>query len=262
MDRKNNINDFVVTYLACWADAMKSLDEPEARKKLYRSGSYEGDDGCKGWTEFHLKKILYPLAEKLGYKDAPCAEEDCGTGKGREEKCDYNRTWSRDSYKVDLSLYNFDSAYCRSIDYAIDHTGISFKVERKGGKLEVARGGWLNAFVKMLPLNCAKARVIIGYDAFGEGDWEQKREYLLGLLGNRVVRETLAEAPILLILAPSCEFIDGEKDKNNLFFRIKLITKVQSGWEVGDLDELLAGNSEFLRMRKEMCNIFADIRND
>ena len=166
------------------------------------------------------------------------------------------------NYKVDLSLYNCESEYCRSIDYAIDHANISMNVEERDGKLVVTRGGWLNEFVRMLPLNCSKARVIIGYDAFGEGDWEKKKEYLLGILNNRVVRETLAETPILLILAPSCEFIDGEKDKNNLFFRIKLISKVQSGWEAGDLDELLAGNSEFLRMRKEMCNVFAEIRND
>lgn len=78
MDRRSNINDFVVTYLACWADAMKSLDGPEARKKLYRSGSYDGDGDCKGWTEFHLKKILYPLAEKLGYASASRGEAKSG----------------------------------------------------------------------------------------------------------------------------------------------------------------------------------------
>lgn len=250
MDRKSNINDFVVTYLACWADAMKSLDGPEARKKLYRSGSYDGDGDCKGWTEFHLKKILYPLAEKLGYASASRGEAKSG------------KVYRSGNYKVDLSLYNCESEYCRSIDYAIDHANISMNVEERDGKLVVTRGGWLNEFVRMLPLNCSKARVIIGYDAFGESDWEKKKEYLLGILNNRVVRETLAETPILLILAPSCEFIDGEKDKNNLFFRIKLISKVQSGWEAGDLDELLAGNSEFLRMRREMCNVFAEIRND
>lgn len=263
MDRKNNINDFVVTYLTCWADAMKGLGDSETRKKLYRSGIYEGDGECKGWTDFHLKKILYPLAEKLGYKGAPCSDcgNDCKVGRGREEKCGYNRNWSRENYKADLVLYNWETPYRWGVDYVVEHGNISLKVEENGGKLSVARGGWLGAFVKLLPLNCAKARVIIGYDAFGEGDWEKKKRCLLDVLGNKTVKETLSEKPILLILGPSCDFIDGEKNKANLFFRIKLITKVQNGWEVGDLDELLAGNGEFLRMRREMCDLFAEIRN-
>lgn len=244
MERKSNINEFVVAYLTCWTDAMKSFGDAE-RKKLYRSGSYEGEDDCKGWTDFHLKKILYPLAEKMGYKTA--------SDKG-------NRSRTRDYYRIDYALYNEQIPYHWGLDYAVEHENTAFRLTEDGKS--VLRGGWLNEFVKLLPLNCSKARVIIGYDSFGENDWENKREYLLGVLANRAVRETLVEKPILLILAPSCEFIDKEQDKDNLFFRIKLFTKVQNGWEVGNIDELLVGNTAFRNIRDEVCDIFSKVRKD
>lgn len=269
MDRMNNINDFVVAYLTCWADAMKSLADAAARKKLYRSGIYDGEKGCKGWTDFHLKQILYPLAERTGYKSRPCddCECDCKVISNREKACEYNRFWSKEFYRLDFALYNWEQPYRWGLDYAVEHENAAFRLKEKEGKFTVHRGGWLNEFLKMLPLNCAKARVIIGYDNFDEAEWEAKQEYLLDVLSDRAVKETLVEKPILLILGPDCEYLDGTKEEKDLCFRVKLITKVQNGWVFGDVAGaegsgcLLEGNGKYKAVRDTVCGIFAEIRN-
>lgn len=270
MDRTSNINDFVVTYLTCWADAMKNLGDAEARKKLYRSGIYNGEKDCKGWTDFHLKEILYPLAEKTGYKSKACkdCEYDCKVIGNREKSCEYNRLWSKEFYRLDIAFYNYrGQPYHWGLDYAVEHENTEFRMKEEDGKVTVHRGGWLNEFLKLLPLNCSKARVIIGYDNFDEDEWEMKQEYLLGVLCDRAVKETLVEKPIILILGPDCEYLDKTKEEEDLCFRVKLITKVQNGWVFGDVAGpkdsgcLLEGNDKYKAVRDDLCKIFAKIRN-
>lgn len=188
---------FVNTYLQCW---VKAFSNPEMARAWH---------GAHDWTVEHMNKVLYPLAKKLGYCDKQC-EYCCSSINESDTECKpnckmYGTNLQQEYYKVDFSLYDSKGDDGWSLDYAIEHENAAF--ELKDDKT-VKYSGWFNEFMKLLPLNCANARVIIGYDEFlGENGskFEEKLDKCMSRLKSEAVIPSLVQKPIILIIFPYTE---------------------------------------------------------
>lgn len=223
---KTVAENFCNTYFNCWKEAMKDK-EGIAKYKCVKDP--ETNEGLlKGWTDFHMRKILYVLAEELGgykYKTKSCGHNDectkCehheyGT---REYRCDYGKGWQQEYYNVDLLLskYQLDSdsnvgKWCN--DFYIEHENAHFRLHKDDAN-KVQKKGWFDEFNKLLPLNTSDdgMRVIISYDDFDMV--EEKGKFLLEHLNdpNSLTQKSIVKKPILVILAPSINAINSGEDK-------------------------------------------------
>lgn len=188
---------FVDVYLQCWTNAFFDTEMARAWH------------GAHDWTVEHMNRVLYPLAKTLGYCDRNCAH--CGSAeKGKDTVCKpicplYGTNLQQEYYKVDFSLYDSQGDDGWTLDYAIEHENAAFELN-KDEKHTVKYSGWFNEFMKLLPLNCANARVIIGYDEFlcndGVFEFDKKIEKCMARLESAAVIPSLAQKPIILIIFP------------------------------------------------------------
>ena len=254
--KNNETVHFIMNYLESWKNAMS-----QAEVSLYKEGK---DNAGMKWTEFHMKFILYPLVRMLN-KDDDCdfckdAEKNC------PEPCQWV-LWSREYYKVDFLLYHYKDKerypYYWNLQYAIEHENDHFRFNE--GKVEKA--GWLEEFVKLLPLKCVKGRVIISYDDFSSNEktgLPAKAEYLMKLLQDDTVKEsTEGSSPIIVILAPSNTYITRKKNEE-VFFRFLVFNFENGIWnltEDREIREELEKNENFVELKKNICNIFEKIKS-
>ena len=236
---------FCQTYVDCWAEAMGNLEDKyreSTLKKLYTSKKNEDDADksnreslTKKWTDFHMERILYPFAEKLGYKRQTCSSCDISKSnfnyKCNNSKCGYYSTWQKEYYKVDFSLYTHseenEPVWC--VDYYIEHENAHFILNEN--KYQSAHKGWLDEFNKLLPLKCSDtgARVIISYADLEESNLSSIVEYLKSNLKNDIIKQSLVERPILIILAPSNSYI--KKHERSAEFTFILFEHNSDGWK-------------------------------
>ena len=256
--KNSEIFRFIMNYLESWKNAMS-----QAEVSLYKEG--KDNTGMK-WTEFHMKFILYPLVHMLN-QDGDC--NSCEkTEKGCPGSCQWV-LWSREYYKVDFLLYRYKDKkkypYYWNLQYAIEHENDHFRFN--GGKVEKA--GWLDEFVKLLPLKCVKGRVIISYDDFSEDEKAglcAQAKYLLNLLQDETVKEsTEVSSPVIIILAPSISYLKREASADNLFFRFLVFNFENGIWNLAEDKEIreeLEKNENFVELKKDICNIFEKIKNN
>ncbi|MDE5601160.1 MAG: hypothetical protein K2J16_01530 [Clostridia bacterium] len=227
---------FCTIYFDCWKKAMES----EEGQYKYRGKKYDDVGLLKAWTDFHMKNILYKLAEELcylhkkegdkKYKTHSCQEcKNCTKEKGG---CGYGESWQQEYYKVDLLLSNYQGRGNWCNDFYIEHENDHFRLDKKN---KIDKQGWYYEFDKLLPLNTSKdgMRVIISYDDFNF-DYdriEDKERYLLEHLNdkNSVIQESIVKRPILVILAPSNKAINNNKE--NRCFHMLLFTFENNEWK-------------------------------
>lgn len=222
------INDiFVDAYLQCWVDAFTN---PEMVRAWH---------GAHDWTVEHMNKVLYPLAKKLGYCKNKCNR--CNVANDSDSTCKpncplYGTRLQQEYYKVDFSLYDFQDDDGWSLDYAIEHENAAFELKEDN---TVKYSGWFNEFMKLLPLNCAEARVIIGYDEFleknGESEFEKKLKKCRSRLESDVVKKSLVDKPVLLIIFPYTNAMrkmvkDGEQSDSYLLQAVEFVCE-NGKWE-------------------------------
>jgi len=176
---------FCTEYINTWIDAM--LDS----KEVLLSAWY----GLHDWTKAHMANVLYPLATKLGYNNK------------------YGTSVQQEYYRVDFTLYDYSKQSVWALDYAIEHENAEFELQ--GNK--IINKGWFDEFAKLLPLKCAKARIIIGYDTFNDITlFEQKLKRCYDLLANDLVQHSLADSSIFLIIFPRTKYIKNGDYSNGL----------------------------------------------
>lgn len=218
---KKENKQFCEKYLKCWTSAMLADD-----KELLRSwtSSYR-------WTKYNMEKVLDKLATAL----SPKYDE-------------YGKTKSREYYRVDFSLYSWFGQSVWTLDYAIEHENERFEIKDyslldESGKIKldgnIKSKGWFDEFAKLLPLKCARSRVIIGYDDFEHID--EKLKICHSLLNNKQIKGSLTNSPILLILFPSIkhikEIVQGWNDtthviNDNDLIRFVLFYKSDESWKI------------------------------
>lgn len=257
--KNSEVSHFIMNYLESWKNAMSQ----ESAVSLYKEG--KNNTGMK-WTEFHMKFILYPLVRILNQ------EGDCNfcekTEKGCPDSC-RDRLWSNEYYKVDFLLYRYKDKekypYYWNLQYAIEHENNHFRFNE--GKVKKTGAGWLEEFVKLLPLKCVKGRVIISYDDFSSNEktgLSAKAEYLMKLLQDDTVKEsTEGSSPIIVILAPSNTYITRKKNEE-VFFRFLVFNFENGIWnltENREIREELEKNENFVELKKNICNIFEKIKS-
>lgn len=194
---------FVDAYLGCWC---KALNETEM------ANFWSNKNGT--WTKAHMVNILYPLAKKLGYCSGCCCDvlENCEENLFHKKGCvKYGTSIAQEYYKVDFTLYQYNKQYSWALDYAIEHENEKCSLKFNNETINGTEAGWFREFLKLLPLNCAKARVIIGYDNFDDNFCvkQDKIDMCLFKLNNDdCVKSSVVIKPIVLILFPSTSAID------------------------------------------------------
>lgn len=253
MEKFKNISnkEFVEAYLQCWVDAFEN-DKMASKWN-------------NGWTNAHINMICYPLVRRLGYCQG-CVNENtshsrCDNLKDIEdltEKCNcqgYGKYVQQEYYKVDFTIYENQGEEGWSLEYAIEHENKHF--------ISYNSSGWFNEFKKLLPIKCAQARVIIGYDHFdGDNGYSKKEKFekcLYLLNESEVVKRSLVDCPIILIIFPSDKSL-RKIVKNNNFVGNNEVLQIneficESGkWEYKDID-----------VQKELCeeirSVFKKIEN-
>ena len=218
--------EFCAEYINTWIDAM--LDS----NNVLLSAWY----GLHDWTKAHMANVLYPLAERLGYYNK------YGTG------------FQQEYYNVDFTLYNYREQSVWSLDYAVEHENDEFIL--KDGK--ISQKGWFDEFAKLLPLKCAKARVIIGYDRFKDKNlFEAKLERCHELLTNDYVKPSLADSSIFLIIFPRTEYIKAGNYYNGLMHIIHFYND-NGEWEMEkDLTDKIC-NTDMLEKLKSIYKKIAE----
>jgi len=205
--------DFVSEYLNFWANAVNSKEA---------AANWQN---CRNWTKFHLEHILYPLAKELGYVNKECKKTQCTDYPFcTEEQC-YGTYIQKEYYRVDLSLYSYHGKYW-TLDYAIEHENKKYKFDTN------KNNGWFYEFLKILPLKCAKARVVIGYDDFKE-KVNDKIEKCLDVLNKGGIEESIADSKIILIIFPSSSCLKKPeiiKSSPQDLIRIVKFTKKGNSW--------------------------------
>ncbi|MDE6302752.1 MAG: hypothetical protein K2M36_04100, partial [Clostridia bacterium] len=221
-DIREVAENFCKTYFNCWEKAMES----EEGQYKYRGKKYDDVGLLKAWTDFHMKNILYKLAEELSYfhkeegnkkyKTHSCQDLDCANCKKEKGDCGYGTSWQQEYYKVDLLLCEHQGAGNWCNDFYIEHENAHFKLKKDDvGNVQVHNMyGWFDEFNKLLPLKTSEngMRVIIAYDDFDMV--EEKKQYLLDKqLNNKdnLIHKSIVECPILVILAPSNKAINNDK---------------------------------------------------
>lgn len=176
---------FCTEYINTWIAAMLDSDN------VLFSAWY----GLHDWTKAHMANVLYPLALKLGYNNK------------------YGTSVQQEYYRVDFTLYNYCEQSVWALDYAVEHENAEFELQEE----RIVNKGWFDEFAKLLPLKCAKARVIIGYDTFNDINlFKQKLKRCQDLLINEHVQPSLADSSIFLIIFPRTKYIKNGDYKNGL----------------------------------------------
>ena len=225
----------------------------------------------KGWTDFHMKKILYKLAEGLTfekndkpecYKKKECEDITIHCHKcSCKTECGYGESWQKEYYKVDLLLseYQLDSnsnagKWCN--DFYIEHENAHFKLYKNDAN-KVQQNGWFGEFNKLLPLNTSDdgMRVIISYDDFDM--IKEKKTFLENHLNdsNSLTQKSIVKQPILVILAPSNKAINIGED--NWCFHILLFTfdnEWKCDYEKPYADEVIKNIFEQIKNVKSTAN--------
>lgn len=224
MIKNLSITEFAQSYLNIFI--VKMLDKNSELKSKWNNS--------RGWTRIHMLEVFYCLAEEMRYRNRNCNEKsnDCPVFWSCEKKSSscYGKYLQKEYYRVDLTLYNFKETGFWTLDYAIEHENEEFKLKED----KIVRAGWFNEFAKLLPIKCAKARVIVGYDYFdGNGEEiEKKFSYCKRLLERHAacpkdensLSNSLSEGKILLIIFPRTKRIrqirEMEKVSNKDLVRI------------------------------------------
>ena len=183
-----------------------------------------------------MAKILYPLAIKLGYSN------------------NYGTEVQQEYYNVDFTLYNYHQQSVWSLDYAIEHENAEFIL--KEGR--IAEKGWFDEFAKLLPLKCAKARVIIGYYSFKDKDlFEAKLKRCQDLLVNEYVKPSLADSSIFLIIFPRTAYIKAGNYNNGLLHIIHFYNENGKWKTEQDLTDIICDKE----MKDRLISIYKKIRS-
>ncbi len=184
-EQEQSVLKFCKDYMDIWIRAMNTESE--------LLSSWRGSH-LNGWTKAHMKYVLYKLAEEYHYKN----------GEDREDG--YATSYQKEYYRVDFTMYShYDEPCCWTLDYAIEHENDEFELNNDT-KYSIKHKGWFDEFAKLLPLKCAKARVIISYDYFTAFD--KKLEKCRELLKCDNIQPSLADSPILLIIFPRTKQIE------------------------------------------------------
>ncbi len=233
---KTVAENFCNTYFDCWKNAVNSEEGITKYKGIKDTKTSDGKPtgALKVWTDFHMKEILYKLAETLTFEknDKPevykkgekceditihCHKCSCKT------KCGYGESWQKEYYKVDFLLSNYNGVGNWCNDFYIEHENAHFRLYNNDAN-KVQQNGWFSEFNKLLPLNTSDdgMRVIISYDDFDM--IKEKKTFLENHLNdsNSLTQKSMVKKPILVILAPSIKAIKGGED--NWCFHIMLFT--------------------------------------
>ena len=248
-----NATDFCQTYVNCWADATtgdvcyRKFSFPQLYSCVNNADSKD-KTGVKAWTDFHMEKILYPLISQLGYKTNSCtgcaAHKSDANYKCKSSSCGYGSTWQREYYKVDLSLYTYGEKWLWRADYFIEHENETFILptgNKKGQK------GWIGEFNKLCPLKCSNsgARVIISYSDLDADNISKIIRYLCANLDDETTRGSLTDSPILVILAPTVNYITrAQKENFDITFTFILFECKTGEWTCTSnrADEIICDN--------------------
>ncbi len=226
MLKELTLQQFCTEYLNIWIDAMCN-ENSELLCSWHDSSK---------WTAYHMKEVLYPLAENLG----------CNGNV-------YVESVQQEYYRVDFTIYNYFEQSVWTLDYAIEHENVGFELQKNGS---IKHKGWYDEFAKLLPLKCAKARVIIGYDSFTELFYEKIKK-CRNLLNDERVQPSLADSPILLIIFPRTNYINKGEFNNGLIHLVRFY-KEENGWDIDCDFENEVCNAEMLNnLRKVYAKIGA-----
>ncbi len=205
MNQNEELLNFCKDYLYCWTEAVIN----------------KGGDGqwsvSSNWTDFHEKNVIVPLKDRLN----TLLKNTCEYGQPEVLEKEY--------YRIDFILYRYiDKArHFWTLDYAIEHENAKFDInDNKINKL-----GWFDEFCKLIPIKCAKARVIIGYDSFDDG-LEERLICCDKILKAHENFNDITDTPILLILFPDTGYIkkyDGSGYPDGML-HIFLFTKHNGTW--------------------------------
>lgn len=216
MAQKEELINFAEDYLECWTDAI-----------LEKGGASKWKDD---WTNFHEKNVLVPLSDKINAK----------TGQNELYKSEPREVMEKEYYRIDFILYRYRNPQYHwwQLDYAIEHENEKFAWKSKEETIDKSNQGWFDEFCKLLPIKCAKARVIIGYDLFNA-----ETEARLQLCQETLIEHETAgynditDTPILLILFPGTTYIKEHVDKgySNDMVRVVLFAKQNGIWGREDL---------------------------
>ncbi len=203
-----NTLEFATNYLQTWLEA---LENDSLKMHLAWHNAHQ-------WTVAHMANVLYPLAQKLKY--------------GNDG---YGTTMQQEYYRVDFSLYSYFGPSVWTLDYAIEHENNEFVLEDN----TVHKKGWFDEFTKLLPLKCAKSRVIIGYDRFEKFDDKLKKCH--DLLTNKDVQASLTDSPILLIVFPYTGYMQKQTYQNGLLHIVEFV-KESGEWQSHELASSIVNN--------------------
>lgn len=211
---------FCTEYINTWVEAMLADNE------TLLSAWY----GLHDWTKAHMEYVLYPLASKLGYGN------------------NYSYNMQKEYYRVDFTLYDYHSQSVWALDYAVEHENAEFELQ--GDK------GWFDEFAKLLPLKCAKARVIIGYDIFNDKNlFNQKLKRCQDLLANKYVQPSLTDSSIFLIIFPRTKYIKNGDYSNGLLHIVHFFNNDGKWTMEKDLEDIVCNEET----KKQLISIYKKI---
>lgn len=218
--------EFCTKYLQAWLNAMLDKDE-ELMSAWF---------GLHKWTKVHMDKVLYPLALDLGYNNK------------------YGTSFQKEYYRVDFTLYNYYEQSIWTLDYAVEHENEEFEL---GDNNSIKSKGWFDEFAKLLPLKCAKARVIIGYDLFKDKEaFIKKIKRCADLLNDKRIKDSIADGSIFLIVFPRTSYIKSINCSNGLLHIVHFY-KDNAEWKTEDITEQIC-NEESKKRLISVYKIIAD----
>lgn len=216
---------FASAYMQTWLDAMEN-DGMQMPSKWHNAHE---------WTVAHMANVLYPLTAKLDYENK------------------YGTTVQKEYYRVDFSMYTYFEQSTWKLDYAIEHENAEFALYSGDGS--VRKKGWFDEFAKLLPLKCAKSRVIIGYDTFGS-QFSAKLDKCLGLLNDKRIQASVTDSPILLIIFPYTDYVKSNDHKNGML-HIVGFENTNGTWRMNELTDSVCDEQAIERLKAAYAKIAA-----
>jgi hypothetical protein len=228
------IEEFCREYLKIWIGAM--LNENSGLLKSWHGSLHE-------WTVKHMANVLYPLADTL----YPFFD------KFQDKNSTYGYTRQQEYYNVDFSLYRYYGLSVWTLDFAVEHENAEFSLA--SGE-NIRSKGWYDEFAKLLPLKCAGARVIIGYDKFDRFDDKVKK--CLDLLNDKRIEASLADSPILLIIFPRTDYMKKFTFEKGIIRLVKFYKQDTGDWEIDDVFEKNILDSRIIEGLKQVYQRIAN----